>query len=426
MSKNTIAKVLVFILTLSIFSCSVYAVNGENSETENDFEIEEIFESEPEENNEKGEVRAIWVATVYGLDFLSSGGTTDSKIIKEEIIKMIENIDEMGFNTIYFQVRPSADAFYPSKIFPWSKYLTGDMTTGPDHGFDPLEFIITEAHKRNIELHPWINPYRVTVKYSDYDKLPDNHPARLHPEWVVKYGSGNSKKHYFDPGIPEVEKLILDGVSEILENYDVDGIHLDDYFYPGKSFNDYYTYKKYRGEVWDIYEWRRNNITNLIKKMYKLVKDKDENLKFGVSPFGIWANNTSKAEGSDTKGSESYYKMYADTRKWVKEGYLDYIIPQIYWNIGFEIADYEKLLNWWSDVVADTEVDLYVGQAAYRTGNSDKSSPWYGVEQIGKQVELNRITNNVQGYSMFSYGSFLKNPELVELIKELNKKSDNE
>jgi len=219
--------------------------------------------------------------------------------------------------------------------------------------------------------------------------------------------------------------LILDGVSEILENYDVDGIHLDDYFYPGINFKDYDTYKQYNGRHRNIYDWRRNNINNLIRKMYKLVKEKDDNLRFGVSPFAIWANNSSKSNGSDTQGSESYYKMYADTRRWVKEGYLDYIIPQIYWNIGYEIADYEKLLYWWSDVVADTDVNLYIGQAAYRTGNIDPTSPWHGVDQIRDQVELNRKTDNVGGYSMFSYGSFLKNPELMELMKELNKNNDN-
>lgn len=412
-------------MILSIFTGSVYAVNGGNKEDKNDFEIEIDSNIETDDKNEKEEVRAIWVATVFGIDFPSVGPTTDSKVLKKEIIEMLDNIKEMGFNTVYFQVRPSADAFYPSKIFPWSKYLTGDWTTSPKDGFDPLEFIIAEAHERGLEIHPWINPYRATVNDSDLAKLPKNHPARLHPEWVVSHGTGKSKKYYFNPGIPEVEKLILDGVSEILENYDVDGIHFDDYFYPDKDFDDYKTYKKYRGKYRNIYEWRRNNINNLIEKTYKLVKKKDENLKFGVSPFAIWANNSSIPVGSDTNGSESYYKMSADTRKWVKEGYLDYIIPQIYWNIGYEIADYEKLLNWWSDVVDDTDVDLYIGQAAYRTGNTDPTSPWYGVEQIRKQVELNRKTDNVGGYSMFSYKDFLKNPELMELIKELNKNSDN-
>jgi len=405
----------------------VYAVNGDNMESDNDFEIEIESDSkiETDENYEKEEVRAIWVATVYGIDFPSMGVTTDSKVLKKEIIEMLENIKEMGFNTVYFQVRPSADALYPSKIFPWSKYLTGDQNTPPLDGFDPLKFIITEAHERNIEIHPWINPYRVTVNDSDLDKLPYNHPARKHPEWVVSYGSGKSKKHYFNPGIPEVEKLILDGISEIIENYDVDGIHLDDYFYPGKEFNDYNTYKQYKGEYRNIYAWRRNNIDKLIEKIHNLIEEKDEKLRFGVSPFAIWANNSSIPVGSDTNGSESYYKMYADTRKWVKEGYLDYIIPQIYWNIGYEIADYEKLLYWWSDVAEGTDVDLYIGQAAYRTGNSDPNSPWYGVDQLRQQVELNRKTDNVDGYSMFSYGSFLKNPELMELMKELNKKSNN-
>lgn len=389
-------------------------------EIKTDNNVEIYSGNETIDDNRKEELRAIWVATVYGLDYPSGGATTDSNVLKKEITEMLENIQEMGFNTVYFQVRPAADAFYKSNIFPWSKYLTGNQTMSPLENFDPLEYIITEAHQRNIEIHAWINPYRVTMKNSDLDELALNHPALMHPEWVVGYGSGDRVKHYFNPGIPEVEKMVLCGVSEIIENYDVDGIHLDDYFYPGKSFNDYDTYIKHGSEYDNIDDWRRNNINNLVKRMYKLIKAKDQRLAFGVSPFAIWANNNSNPLGSDTRGKESYYTMYADTREWVKAGYLDYIMPQIYWNIGYEIADYEKLLNWWSDVVADTDVNLYVGQAAYRAGNSDPNSPWYGVEQLRSQVNLNRATDNVGGYAMFRYRSLSRNSQLIQLMKELN------
>lgn len=422
--KGVVVKSVILLLVLLMLTVPVYAyknVGNNNLETETQNKDESDSNIQADENYQKKEVRAIWVATVYGLDFPSQGATADSSILKKEIVEMLDNIQAMGFNTVYFQVRPSADAFYPSKIFPWSKYLTGDQTVAPQESFDPLEFIIAEGHKRDIEIHAWINPYRVTMKKSDLNELASNHPARVHPEWLVAYGSGDKTKHYFNPGIPEVEKMILDGVSEIIENYDVDGIHLDDYFYPGKAFNDHDTYAQYGSEYDNIDDWRRDNINRLIEQLYILIKMKDESLDFGVSPFAIWANSSSNPLGSDTKGKESYYSMYADTRGWVKAGYLDYIMPQIYWNIGYDIADYEKILNWWSNVVADTNVDLYIGQAAYRAGNTDPTSPWYGVDQLRDQVELNRTTDNVGGYAMFRYKSLLRKPELIQLMKDLNK-----
>lgn len=427
MLKGVVVKFFILFSILFMLTGSAYALNNvDNTKLQKDIENEGYKKTlangivPSNDSRQIKELRAIWVATVYGLDYPSRGATTDSNVLKEEIIEMLDNIQSMGFNTIYFQVRPSADAFYPSKIFPWSKYLTGDQNTAPLDGFDPLQFIVTEAHQRNIEIHAWINPYRVTMKNSDLDELAYYHPALVHPEWVVAYGSGDKVKHYFNPGLPEVEQMILKGVSEIIENYDVDGIHLDDYFYPGKSFNDDDTYAQYGTEYDNIHDWRRDNINNLIEKMYRLIKAKDESLAFGVSPFAIWANNSTNPLGSDTKGKESYYTMYADTRGWVKAGYLDYIMPQIYWNIGYKIADYEKILHWWSDVVADTNVDLYIGQAAYRACNSDPTSPWYGVNQLREQINLNRITDNVGGYTMFRYRSLLKKPELIQLIKDVN------
>lgn len=423
MSKGIVVKLFILFSVLFMLLIPAYALNGVNTQNDNETYNGIEADGNPQSNDklQKKELRAIWVATVYGLDFPSNGATTDSGVLKKEIIEMLDNIQEMGFNTIYFQVRPAADAFYSSEIFPWSKYLTGNQATPPLDNFDPLEFVVAEAHKRNIELHAWINPYRITMKKSDLNELAPNHPAILHPEWVVAHGSGDKTKHYFNPGIPEVEQMILNGVSEIVENYNVDGVHLDDYFYPGTSFNDHDTYVKYGSEFDNIGDWRRNNINNLIEKMYHLIKSKNDKLSFGVSPFAIWANKSSNPLGSDTKGKESYYSMYADTRGWVKEGYLDYIIPQIYWNIGYEIADYEKILNWWADVVADTNVDLYVGQAAYRAGNPDPNSPWHGVNQLRDQVDLNRRTDNVRGYVMFRYKSLSRKPELINLMKYLNR-----
>lgn len=447
MSKNVTVKLFIFFLLLIISIVHVYALKdtgsievesglevenhdrfdtGDGAETdgnidgEANYEEDEETEDKTDNPHEEEELRALWVATVLGLDFPFDEGTTDSEILKGQIIEILDNVKEMGLSTLYFQVRPTADALYPSKIFPWSKYLTGDQMTPPQDNFDPLEFIITEGHKRDIEIHPWINPYRITMEESDFEELAPNHPARIHPEWVVAHASGDNIKHYFNPGIPEVERIILDGVAEIIENYDVGGIHLDDYFYPNESFQDQHTYEEYGGEYDNIDDWRRSNINNLIEKIYNLVKEEDEDLKFGVSPFGIWANKSSNPLGSDTQGTESYYTMYADTRGWVKAGYLDYIMPQIYWHIGYEIADYEKLLYWWSDVVEDTDVSLYIGQAAYRACNPNPASPWYGVDQIRRQVHLNRVTDNVGGYSMFRYEFLVNNPELMQLMKDLN------
>ncbi|SKC72095.1 glycoside hydrolase family 10 protein [Maledivibacter halophilus] len=423
MLKGIAAKSIIFLSIIFMLIVPVYALNNVGKtdmakESYNEISADGNIQNN---NSQKKELRAIWVATIYGLDYPSKEAIKDVSLLKKEMIEIIDNVEEMGFNTIYFQVRPAADAFYSSKIFPWSKYLTGDQTISPQDNFDPLEFIVKQGHERNIEVHAWINPYRITMQKSDLDELAPNHPALLHPEWVVAHGSGDNTKHYFNPGIPEVEQMILEGVSEIIENYNVDGIHLDDYFYPGTNFNDHDTYAKYGSKYDNIGDWRRSNINSLIEKMYHLIKAKDENLSFGVSPFAIWANKSSNPLGSDTKGKEAYYTMYADTRGWVKAGYLDYIIPQIYWNIGYEIADYEKLLNWWADVVADTDVDLYVGQAAYRAGNPDPNSPWYGINQIKDQVDLNRRTNNVKGYVMFRYKSLLGKPELVNLMKYLNR-----
>ena len=362
--------------------------------------------------------RGVWVASVINIDYPSKP-STDPEILKSEALTILDKAADMGMNAVFLQVRPTADALYKSNYFPWSKYLTGSQGIMPADSFDPLEFWVEEAHKRGIELHAWINPYRITKRQSgdpasDLALLDVSSPARLNPTWVVKHTDGNL---YFDPGIPEVRKLVIDGALEIIENYDVDGIHFDDYFYPGTNFNDAATFSKYGKSYNNVNDWRRANVNTLIGDLSKAVKATGRNVRFGVSPFGIWANKGTTPIGSDTKGLESYHAHYADTLKWVKDGTLDYIAPQLYWNIGYTIADYSKLLTWWKNAVSGTNVDLYIGQAAYRTGNISPSSPWYGISEILRQLQLNAKTPEVNGSIFFSYKSLIDNPSLASAIK---------
>ncbi|MEN6313911.1 MAG: family 10 glycosylhydrolase [Clostridiaceae bacterium] len=373
----------------------------------------------------KEDMRGLWVASVVNIDYPSKP-TADPELLKSEALKILDDAVKMGMNAVFLQVRPTADAFYKSGCYPWSKYLTGIQGKAPDNGFDPLAYWITEAHNRGIELHAWVNPYRITKKTAAeanpaLTDLYSTHPARLHPEWVVKYSDNNL---YFNPGIPEVQNFIVNSVLEIINNYDVDGIHFDDYFYPGKNFDDAKTYAVYGREYTDIGEWRRANVNKLLTDVSKAIRATGKNIRFGVSPFGIWANKSTNPLGSDTKGLESNYDHYADSRKWVKDGIIDYIAPQIYWNIGYSAADYSKLLTWWKDVVSGTNVDLYIGQAAYKACNSSSASAWYGVAEIEKQLLLNEKTQEVKGSIFYNYKSLADNPGLGATIRAIYDKQD--
>lgn len=370
--------------------------------------------------SKKTEMRGLWVASVLNIDYPSKP-TTNSETLKSEALKVLDNARDTGFNAVFLQVRPSADAFYKSQYFPWSRYLTGSQGQAPDNGFDPLAFWVDEAHKRGLQLHAWINPYRITKNPSDALSLTPTHPARLNPEWTVKYSDGNL---YFNPGIPEVRNLIINSILEIVKNYAVDGIHMDDYFYPGNNFNDKNAFTQYGKNFKSIDDWRRANVNELVGNIYKAVNTASEKVTFGISPFGIWANKYKNSLGSDTRGGESYYDHYADTRKWVKEGMIDYIAPQLYWNIGFSAADYSKLLSWWADTVRGTGVDLYIGQASYLSGNTNPTSAWYGISEIVKQMQLNSNTPEVKGSIFFSYKSTYSKPAVTSAIKALYAQRD--
>ncbi len=378
-------------------------------------------------NMKQDEMRGLWVATVVNIDYPVKPNT-DANELKKEAINILNHAKNMGLNAVFLQVRPTADALYPSKYFPWSKYLTGSQGLIPSDNFDPLKFWVEEAHRRGLELHAWINPYRITKKTANEPKhdlasLAPSHPAVLNPDWVVKHTDGNL---YFNPGIPEVRKLVIDGVLEIINGYKIDGIHFDDYFYPGTNFDDKNSYEKYGTGFANIDDWRRENVNILIRDLSQAIKNTSKDIDFGISPFGIWANKKTNVLGSDTNGMQSYYKQYADTRKWVKEEMIDYIAPQLYWNIGFSVADYSKLLSWWAETVKGTKVNLYIGQAAYRAGNSNADSPWYGYDEIERQIQLNEKFSEVKGSIFFTYNSLAGKPELSQRIKEIYKKKDSE
>lgn len=362
-------------------------------------------------------MRGLWIASVLNIDYPSKP-TTDAAVLKQEADKALDYAASIGCNAVFLQIRPTADSLYPSKIFPWSRYLTGSQGTAPSDGFDPLSYWIAGAHSRGLELHAWVNPYRITKKtqaeaYPTVSMLAQTSPARLHPDWVVTHTDGNL---YFNPGLPEVRLMLLNSIQEILDNYAVDGIHFDDYFYPGASFNDAATYATYGAGYADIQSWRRGNVDKLVKAVSELVHRYD-GVRFGISPFGIWRNKASSADGSDTSGSESYSDHYADSVNWVKQGWLDYICPQIYWSIGYSVADYRKLALWWANVVKNTGVELYIGQAAYRTDSDDSTSPWYGVSEMGSQLSLNDSIPEVSGSVFYNYNTLVKRPGVAAVVK---------
>ena len=348
-----------------------------------------------------GEMRGVWVSSVYNLDYPSSP-TTDPDKLKAEADEILDNCVKWGLNAVFLQVRPSGDALYKSDLFPWSKYLTGSVGTAPQDGFDPLEYWVEAAHKRGLELHAWINPYRITrSKDTEWNSLPSTHPAKMNPDWVVKYSDGN---YYFNPGIPEVRDLVTRGAVEIVQNYDVDGLHMDDYFYPGTDFNDSATYQKYGSGFSNIADFRRDSVNQLIAQLDTAVHNIDPDIQFGISPSGIWANKSTDPRGSNTNGSEHYVSSYADSLYWIENGLVDYIIPQIYWEIGHKLADFATLADWWNDAVAGSDVHLYIGMGAYRCADNP-TGVWTTTDPLFDSLAYLENKDNVGGCVFFRYGS---------------------
>lgn len=346
-------------------------------------------------------MRGVWVSTIYNIDYPSAQGLS-ADALKSEADTILDNIAAMGLNTVFLQVRPSADAIYPSEIFPWSRYISGTVGQAPDGDFDVLAYWVDGAHSRGLQLHAWLNPYRITKDgQSEWDALPESSPAKQHPEWVVEY----EENYYFNPGLPAVQQLVVDGAAEIVKNYDIDGIHLDDYFYPGTDFNDAATFARYGDDFNDIGDWRRDNVNTLIAALDETLHEINPALSFGVSPAGIWDNKTDNPKGSETNGRSSYREIYCDSVEWIKKGTVDYICPQLYWSIGYEIADFEVLVDWWQQVVSTSDVALYIGIGAYRAAEAQPGDVWYGTEELQRQLTLLDDSIDIQGEVFFSYSS---------------------
>lgn len=403
--SNTFAlRMLILVICAAVSTAVFYSPNLNSASAEGETEL-----------------RGVWVSTVANIDYPSSQ-TTDSAALKSELITLLDNCKDMGFNAVFFQVRPCGDAFYKSAIFPWSRYLTGTQGTAPSDGFDPLEFAVAEAHARGMQLHAWINPYRITNSSADNNRLAPNNPAVLNPGLVLTDDSG---KMYYNPGDTASIDLIVNGAAEIVENYDVDGLHMDDYFYPDGKFDDSTTYSFYANEYPDRDAWRRANVDRLVRTLDERLHTIKPGIQFGISPRGIWANKSQMAEGSDTAGGGSYTTIFADSRGWVKNGWVDYIMPQIYWNIGYEIADYNVLCSWWSDVVNGTDVKLYIGEGAYRTTSSSLPA-WTGengTNELRTHILNGRNNENISGYCCFTYNNFLANRSIYALMQEVNSSS---
>lgn len=350
------------------------------------------------------EFRGVWVATVGNIDWPSQGNfNTDSQ--KVEFIRLLDMHQRNGINALVMQIRPCTDAFYPSQYEPWSQWLTGVQGKPPSPYYDPLEFMIAETHKRKMVFHAWMNPYRAVFNVNE-TIVAATHITRLHPEWFITYGD----KKYFDPGNKSAQQYVTAVVKDVVSRYEVDAIHFDDYFYPykieGKAFPDDATYRLH-GNGLRREDWRRSNTDSIIAALYAVIKKENKQCQFGISPFGVWRNtDRDPINGSKTNGALSNYDdLYADILLWLKNGWLDYVAPQLYWEFGHHISPFEALLNWWGKHTYGKQ--CYIGLGIYR---ANSNAAWSNKNQLPGQIEALRNTPNIKGMIFFRSKTFETNP----------------
>lgn len=378
-------------------------------------------------------MRGVWLATVSRLDWppvntvnISSSAVRINKQ-KEALTAKLDNLKALGINTVFFQVKPDATALWPSKILPWSDTLTGKI--GQDPGYDPLQFMLDEAHKRGMKVHAWFNPYRVTTNtkpstVAELNQTLTQQPASifvLHRDWIRTSGD----RFVLDPGIPEARDWITSIVAEVVARYPVDGVQFDDYFYtetPGSTLNDNQTWRQYGQQFASKADWRRHNTQLLIEQVSRTIKQLKPDVEFGVSPAGVWRNRSHDPLGSDTRGAAAYDESYADTRLWVQQGLLDYIAPQLYWPFARDAARYDVLAKWWASVVKPTKTRLYIGVALYKVGEPSKKEPdWAingGVPELSKQIDLNESMPEIGGTILFREDN-LNQPQTRQAVNYL-------
>ncbi|QLG44068.1 glycoside hydrolase family 10 protein [Costertonia aggregata] len=385
-------NVLLFVVASLLFSCSPY-------------------KSVPQP---KTEFRGFWVATVVNIDWPKNAKDPVEKQ-KADYLKILDFYENLNFNAAIVQIRTAGDAFYDSQHAPWSRYLTGEEGKAPNTGIDILEWMIHETHKRGMEFHAWLNPYRATFDLKT-DSLSPEHDYNQHPEWMLKYG----KKYYYNPGLPQVRDKLVSIMREVVQGYDIDAIHFDDYFYPykikGEIFGDSIAYQKYAHPDLALEDWRRSNVDSLVKNIHKVIKSEKPWVQFGISPFGVWKNISTDPKGSDTKaGQTTYEDLYADPLLWMKKGWIDYLAPQAYWSMHLPVASHKTIVNWWAENSDNT--NLYIGNGTYKIrNNSDKA--WKKKKEIPNQIKLARNNNQVAGNIFFSAKSLMqKNKDVTRLLK---------
>ncbi len=362
----------------------------------------------------KTEFRGFWVATVVNIDWPKNGRDLVAKQ-KSDFLEILDFYQELNFNTAIVQIRTAGDAFYSSEYAPWSRFLTGEEGRVNVQKKDLLDWMIDQTHQRGMEFHAWLNPYRATFDLKT-SILSPTHDFHLHPEWMVKYG----KKYYYDPGQPEVRKRMVQVIDEIVSNFDVDAIHFDDYFYPyrikDEVFQDSLSFTYYGIPGQSLEDWRRSNIDSLIQNSHDAIKTKKPWVQFGVSPFGVWKNNTTDPRGSETRaGQTTYEDLYADPLLWIENNWLDYIIPQVYWSMDLPVASHRKIVEWWAEKAGNS--NLYIGNGPYKIkNNSDKA--WEDEKELPRQITFARTKEAVEGNAFFSAKSLIQQPDVATYLKK--------
>ena len=395
------------------------------------FLVVAILHSLASNAEEKMPFRGVWIATVANIDWPSPDAVGKPDMQKIEMMNMLDSIQALGMNAIVFQVRPTADALYYSELEPWSHWITGKQGFWPSQDslllteeieYDPLEYVTTEAHARGLAVHAWLNPYRVTIKSMDTAVLTTNHLMRMHPEWFWKYG----EQWYFEPGLDETRDWICMVVEDIVCRYDIDAIHMDDYFYPYPIYKtlipDATCFEQYPRGFTDVKEWRRNNVNMAIEAIADVIHTTKPWVQFGISPFGVWRNSSNDSLGSATlAGLTNYDHLYADVLYWIRQGWLDYVAPQLYWEIGKKTADYQILAHWWAEAVerennvaheqgSTRSCRLYIGMAPYRLGGAKENASWRNGNEILRQMRINRTIPVIEGECFYSARPLLCNP----------------
>lgn len=392
------------------------------------FAANSIFVSAQNKSQTLREFRGAWIQCVNGQ---FQGLSTQE--MQSNLTHQLNVLKDEGVNAVIFQVRPECDALYQSSLEPWSKFLTGVQGRAPQPYWDPLQWMVEECHKRGMELHAWINPYRAKTKGTT--ELAGNHVVRQHPEYCFEYDG----LRILNPAFKETRELTCKVAADIVRRYDIDGFHIDDYFYPypvaGQPIPDdaQYNYYVNRGGKLSLGDWRRENVNAFIQQLNKTIKSVKPWVKFGVSPFGIYRNKRTDANGSDTRGTQNYDDLYADCVKWAQNGWCDYMVPQLYWQIGHSAADYETLIYWWNNNIKNC--NLYIGEDIERTvkykdvnnPERDQMNAKYNLHLKNKNVKgtvlwYSRVAvDNVGNYGSRLKGTYWKTPAKQPLYPSLSK-----